>query len=148
MAEEIPKTENNVKCSFCGNETFCEQCAKDPSMIEKFEHICYDCYQRMGSQIPPEIQEKTHTCIPPEKAAEEFGKFLDGMTGRAFDELWNQEKKKLREMSKQDLAQASFFEGARFMFQMMQKLQQPEEGEAEAGGPAEKKEGQAKEAKK
>ncbi len=145
MAEDKPKAENNVKCSFCGNETFCERCSKDPSDIEKFEHICYDCYTRMGSQIPLEIQERTHTCIPPEKAAEEFGKFLDSMAGRAFDELWNQEKKKLREMSKQELAQASFFEGARFMFQMMQKLQQPEE---EAGGAEKKESVQAKEAKK
>jgi hypothetical protein len=143
MAEDKPKAENNVKCSFCGNETFCERCAADASGIEKFEHMCYDCYTGMGSQVPPEVQEKTHTCIPPEKAAEEFGRFLDSMTGRAFDELWNQEKKKLREMSKQELAQASFFEGARFMFQMMQKLQQPEEEEA-----GKKESGQAKEGKK
>lgn len=141
MAEtkETGKTESNVKCSFCGNDTHCERCAADASGIEKFEHICYDCYVRMGSQVPADIQERTHTCIPPEKAAEEFGKFLDGMTGRAFEELWNQEKKKLREMSKQDLAQASFFEGARFMFQMMQKLEGAEEGES-----AEKKEGAQK----
>jgi hypothetical protein len=139
--KETEKTENNVKCSFCGNETWCEQCTLNPAGIEKFEHICYDCYQRMGSQIPAEIQERTHTCIPPEKAAEEFGKFLDSMTGRAFDELWNQEKKKLREMSKQEISQASFFEGARFMFQFMQKLQQPEDEKAETGNAAGKKEG-------
>ena len=150
-AKETAKTESNVKCSFCGNDTFCGVCKKDPSGTEKFEHICYDCYVGMGSQISPEIQEKTHTCIPPEKAAEEFGKFLDGMTGRAFEELWAREKKTLRDMSKQDLAQASFFEGARFMFQLTQRLNENPEGEAEEGdeggaedgkegGPAGKKE--------
>jgi len=131
MAEEKPETQNNVKCSYCGNDTFCDSCQKAPDNTA--EHMCFECYQQMGGQMPQD--KKVHLCIPPEKMVELYERFLDDNTGHAFEELWNAEKKKLKEMSKQEIAQACFFEGARFMYAFMQKMsaeqagQQPEKAE-------------------
>ncbi len=126
--KEETQEDKNVKCSFCGNDAYCDACKKDPASAAKFEHMCYDCYQRMGGQLPENVKDKTHICIPPEKLQENFERFLNEMTGRAFDDLWSAEKKKLKEMSRQELAQASFFEGARFMFGLMQRMsQEPEQ---------------------
>ncbi len=112
----------NVQCSFCGNGTMCDQCTKNPAGMNSSEHMCYDCYQKMGGKIPENVRDKTHVCIPPEKVQENFENFLNQMTYRAFTDLWGAEKKKLKEMSRQDLAQTSFFEGARFMFDFMQRM--------------------------
>lgn len=115
---------NNVKCSFCGNDTFCDQCHSDPGKGAEKEHTCYECYQGMNGVLPENVKDKTHICIPPEKVAESFQQFINDVTFRAFTDLWNAEKKKLKEMSRQELAQTSFFEGARFMFDFMQKMSQ------------------------
>ena len=119
---EKKQSENNVKCSFCGNDTFCDQCQIDPTKGTEKEHMCYDCYQGMNGVLPENVKDKTHVCIPPEKVAESFQSFINDMTARAFMELWNAEKKKLKELSRQELAQTSFFEGARFMFDFMQRM--------------------------
>ena len=123
MAQEKKGPEDNVKCSFCGNDSFCDQCKADPSKAAGFEHMCYDCFQRMGGVIPENVKEKTHVCISEQKMQESFEKFMDQMTGRAFAELWNSEKKKLKDLSKQELAEAVFFEGARFMFNFVSRMQ-------------------------
>lgn len=133
MAEEKQEIQNNAKCSYCGNDTFCDSCLKAPD--KDAEHMCFECYQQMGGQMPAD--KKVHLCIPPEKMAELFQRYLDNNVGQAFEELWNAEKKKLKEMSKQEIAQACFFEGARFMYAFMQNMsaEQKPEG-AEAGGQA------------
>ena len=122
LTKNIKEKTNNVKCSFCGNDDWCDNCSKEPSKLASFEHSCYDCYQKMGGQFPENVKDKTHLCIPPEKVQENFERFLSEMTYRAFTDLWDAEKKKLKEMSRQELSQASFFEGARFMFGFMQKM--------------------------
>jgi hypothetical protein len=128
------QTDKNVKCSFCGNETVCEPCMAEQSKSASFEHMCYDCYQKMGGAVPESVRDHTHICIPPERVQENFERFMNEMTGRAFLELWNAEKKNLKSMSRQELAQASFFEGARFMFHFMQRMQQPPEPPSSGGG--------------
>ncbi|VVC03760.1 Uncharacterised protein [Candidatus Bilamarchaeum dharawalense] len=136
MTSEKPegkKENNNVKCSFCGNDTFCDQCQTDSAKGTNMEHVCYDCYQGMNGVLPDNVKDKTHVCIPPEKIAESFQQFINDVTARAFMELWNAEKKKLKEMSRQDLAQTSFFEGARFMFDFMQRMSKQEEHRHEEG---------------
>ena len=137
MAEEKQVVQNNVKCSYCGNDTYCDSCLRSP---EEVEHMCFECYQQLGGQMPE--GKKVHMCIPPEKMAELFQRYLDNTTGRAFEELWNAEKKKLKEMSKQEVGQACFFEGARFMYSFMQKMSadQAQEGGPAEGEPQEKKE--------
>ncbi len=119
------QADKNVKCSFCGNDTYCEQCSADMSKSSEFEHMCFECNQKMGGVVPENVRDKTHVCIPPEKLQENFEKFMNDMTARAFMQLWEAEKKKLKEMSRQELAQASFFEGASFMWHMVQRMQQP-----------------------
>ncbi|MDD5171479.1 MAG: hypothetical protein PHF60_00390 [Candidatus ainarchaeum sp.] len=118
---------HEVKCSFCGNDTTCERCMVEPASAAGSEHICYDCYQKMAGQLPENIRDRTHICIPPEKMQENFERFLNETTERAFVQLWDSEKKKLKEMSRQDLSRASFFEGARFMFSFMQQMSQEEQ---------------------
>jgi len=135
------QADKNVKCSFCGNDTYCEQCSADMAKSAEFEHMCYDCNQKMGGVVPENVRDKTHVCIPPEKLQENFEKFMNDMTARAFMQLWEAEKKKLKEMSRQELAQASFFEGASFMWHMVQRMQQPpQEPPAQGGEQAAKKE--------
>jgi hypothetical protein len=116
--------ETNVKCSACGKDTFCEQCQKEPGK-EGLEHLCFECYQNKGGQV--EQPETTHVCIPQEKLTEAYDRFLTDTTERAFDELWTMEKKKLKEMSKQELAKTSFMEGARFMLAFMRKMYEESE---------------------
>jgi hypothetical protein len=131
--------ERNVKCSFCGNDAFCDQCKALPEKAPDFEHMCYECYQRMGGVVPENVKDKTHVCIPPEKLQENFERFMSDVTSRAFSELWEAEKKKLKEMSRQELAQAAFFEGASFMWHFMQRMQQPPEPPQSQQPEAEKK---------
>ncbi|MEW6036053.1 MAG: hypothetical protein AB1529_05550 [Candidatus Micrarchaeota archaeon] len=153
---------NNVKCSFCGNEAYCEPCKNEPAKMAGFEHMCFECHQRMG-QVPENVRDKTHLCIPPEKLQENFERFMNDVTQRAFDDLWNAEKKKLKEMSRQELAQASFFEGASFMFHLMQRMSQqpaagpqppvsgnrePETGETKPGNSPPRAEGERSEQKR
>lgn len=110
--------ENNVKCENCGKDILCEQCAKEPG---DFKHLCLECYQK---GVLPKDKEKTHLVVPPEKLAEEYDRFLSQMVGGAFDDMWANEKKKLKEQSKQEIAQTCFFEGARFMLVLMRKMSQ------------------------
>jgi len=142
--ETSPKAgqpENNVKCSFCGDDTFCEQCRAAPEKAGEFEHMCYDCHQKMGGVVPENIRDRTHICIPPEKLQENFERFMNDVTGRAFMQLWETEKKKLKELSRQELAQAAFFEGASFMWQFVQRMnQQPPQGNQQGQEPEAKKE--------
>jgi hypothetical protein len=116
-------TEDNVKCSKCGKGTFCEQCAAGAEGDSK--HICLECYQKAGGQV--EDKEKTHVCIPQEKITEAYEQFLTDTTNRAFSELWTMEKKRLKELSKQDLAKVCFTEGARFMLAFMKRVSQDNE---------------------
>ncbi|MEW6722400.1 MAG: hypothetical protein AB1324_04005 [Candidatus Micrarchaeota archaeon] len=132
VAKKVDEAVNNAKCSFCGNDTSCEQCGKEA--VPGFEHMCYDCYQKMGG-VPENLKEKTHVCVPPEKMRENFERFMNEMTMRAFNELWNAEKKKLKEMSKQELSQASFFEGARFMFHFINRMSEKPPEQPDSGSP-------------
>jgi len=111
-----------VACSFCGNDTFCDPCKMNPVLWKGVEHICYDCYLGLGGNIPEKVKENIHVCIPPEQFQVNFERFMNENTQRAFFGLWNNQKKRLKEMSKQELAQATFFEGARFMFAFMQQM--------------------------
>lgn len=137
--EKGEQSDKNVKCSFCGNDTFCEQCKADMSKSADFEHMCYDCNQKMGGAVPENVKDKTHVCIPPEKLQENFERFMNDMTARAFMQLWESEKKKLKEMSRQELAQAAFFEGASFMWHMVQRMQQPPQEPVQGQGAEQKK---------
>jgi len=111
-----------VKCSVCGNETKCEQCGAES---EKAEHLCLECYQKQGGKV----KEGMHVCIPKEKVEEAYDKFLANMIQGASEEMWNAEKKKLKELSKQELSKTSFFEGARFMLAFMRRVSQESEKE-------------------
>jgi hypothetical protein len=130
---EAKEKDTNVRCNYCGNDTLCAECQRVPGKENESEHICFDCYQNNKGELAPEKKDKTHICIPPEKLAQAYEKFLDDTTRRAFQDLWEGEKKKMRELSKQDLAEAAFFEGARFMYSFMQKMS----AQSEEAGPVE-----------
>jgi hypothetical protein len=153
MEEKKTEDKANVRCSYCGNDTLCGDCQRQPGKENDFEHICFECYQNNKGEIAPEKKEKTHVCIPPEKLAEAYERFLEDTTRRAFSELWEQEKKKMRELSKQELAEAAFFEGARFMYAFMQRMAGPgaegsEEGHEGHGHGGHSHEGHQHEEKK
>jgi hypothetical protein len=94
-AEKKTEEKTNVRCSYCGNDTLCVDCQQQPGKEENFEHICFDCYQNNKGEISPEKKEKTHICIPPEKLAQAYERFLEDTTKRAFQEMWEQDKKKI-----------------------------------------------------
>ena len=111
-----------VKCSLCGINTKCEQCEKDS---EDIEHMCFECYEKH----PKQAKEDMHLCIPKTKLDEAYDKFLVNMINGASSELWKSEKKRLKELSKQELSKTSFFEGARFMLNFMRRVSEESEKE-------------------
>jgi hypothetical protein len=117
MTDEV-KSEGNVKCSGCGKDTVCEQCKAGAE--GQFKHLCMECYQKAEGKV--DDKEGTHICIPQEKIMEAYDQFMTDMTNRAFSELWASEKKRLKELSKQDLAKMTFTEGARFMLHFMRRM--------------------------
>ncbi|MBU0532563.1 hypothetical protein KKB44_03650 [Candidatus Micrarchaeota archaeon] len=111
-----------MKCSLCNNETTCEECKKEKK--EDFKHICFECYKKKEGKVDTE---KTHVCIPPEELSKAYDRFIGDTINHAFNDLWDAEKKKLKELSKQDLARTSFFEGANFMLEFMRRISQENE---------------------
>jgi hypothetical protein len=121
-------TEKNVRCNICGIELPCEQCRDEPEKFEGFAHLCYSCYKK-GAEIPD--KEKAHLCIPEDKLNEEYQKFLGEMAASTYLDMWESEKKRLKDLSRKELGQTCFLEGASFMLQLMRKMSQ--EGAEEEG---------------
>ncbi|MBD3210116.1 hypothetical protein GF318_01925 [Candidatus Micrarchaeota archaeon] len=117
--------EENVKCDFCGKGTYCETCGKSPESKGEFRHMCFECFQKEGGKV--EDKDKTHVCIPPEEVSKAYERFIGDVTQKAFSDLWGSEKKRLKELSKQEIARTCFFEGAGFMLEFMKRASKESE---------------------
>lgn len=109
--------DEKVKCSFCNKEILCP-----PTMLNSEKHICFECFQ-----TKPEIQEmdlgRVHIDIPPDKISEIGPDLLMGdvMSG-VFPEVWQDNKEKLKDLSKKDLAQEMFAAGAMAILNLMEDM--------------------------
>src|SRR3989338_9126474 len=116
-----------VLCSFCHKEILCP-----PDMLHSDKHICFECFQ-----TKPEIQGmdlgKVHIDIPPDKI-KEIGPDLmvSHVVSGFFPELWQENKEKLKELSKQDLAREMFAAGAMSIIEVMEELRVKEARHAES----------------
>ena len=98
-----------VNCSFCGKQI---ECPAD--MLDKAEkHACFECFTRIGDTISDADLDKIHVDIPAEEASEMIAEQIaEEMVGKVFPELWAEHKEELKEMSKKELAEEMFAEGA------------------------------------
>jgi len=107
--ENKPKSVN-VNCSFCGKEIECPE-----NMLEKSKkHMCYECFQNLRDKPPSEEMSNIHIDIPTDKLLDEV--MPEAMTSQIvediFPQIWKGSKEKLKVLSKKEIAEAMFGEGA------------------------------------
>jgi len=99
MVEEIVK----VSCDFCGKEIECPE-----HMLDSPKHCCYECFQKIGDEIPKEDLDQIHVDMPLEQ-------FMDDLASQAtetiFPMIWSRAKKEKSNLSKKELAESMFYAG-------------------------------------
>ena len=90
-----------VNCSWCGREIECPE-----DMLNAEKHGCFECFKKLEEgKIKIENPEKVHFDIPSEELATKVAEIY---CEKAFPEIWNQNKKELKELSKKELAETMF----------------------------------------
>ncbi|MBI5046427.1 hypothetical protein HZC07_01720 [Candidatus Micrarchaeota archaeon] len=128
LSEAGSVVEKKLPCSSCKKEITCPE-----HMMTAERYLCYDCFKQTKSQLSEDQLQKTYVDVPANNP-EAFQGFIEGMVGDAFIDIWSKEKDNLKELSKKELAQALFFEGAFFMFNFMQAMSEEARKEAEQPG--------------
>ncbi len=107
MANEKDEEIVKVNCSYCGKEIECPK-----SMIDKVEkHACLDCFEKLPKD--KNNQTKVHVDIPMNEAIEDIAReFASKQSREGFPEIWGEHKDEMKEMSKKELAEKMFYEGA------------------------------------
>ena len=98
-----------VNCSFCGKEIECPE-----DMLESSEkHMCFECFQNMDRKEMPRDLSKVHVDIPMNKVDEIIPEEMtNSLIEEVFPDVWQERKKELKEMSKKEIAEEMFGEGA------------------------------------
>ena len=115
-----------VPCSFCGKEIECPE-----KMLKVDKHMCYECYKNPPAEISEKELSKIHIDIPVNKLN---GMFYDAVAAQmkeiTFPKLWQERKSELKEISKKELAELMFVEGAMmgagFLFETMKEKEENE----------------------
>lgn len=126
-----------VDCSFCGKEIECPE-----NMLEKSEtHMCFECFQGIDDKKMPKDTSKVHIDIPQDKFNDVLPEAMtNSLVEEAFPEIWKERKRKLREMSKKELAEEMFGAGAYIAISdMMRALKHETERESKTKGKVVKK---------
>lgn len=117
-----------VNCSFCGKEIECPE-----DMIESKKHACFECFMELDKKPPEEKPdfERIHVDIPTDKMDEVMPKIMmDSLMGEFFPELWREQKARIKEMSRKELAEAMFAAGASIaIHSLLNAGKEPEEME-------------------
>ena len=97
----------NVNCSYCGAEMDCPQ----DMLAESEKHMCFACFQQQDlTKIDPA---KVNIEIPNDKMDEVIPEvFVNSIMQEAFPEVWQGKKEELKELSKKEIAEMMFSEGA------------------------------------
>ncbi|MBI2449501.1 hypothetical protein HYV49_04355 [Candidatus Pacearchaeota archaeon] len=123
MTEEETENEEEkivkASCSFCGKEIECPE-----KMLKVDKHMCYECYKNPPVEISEKELSKIHIDIPINKLNEMFyDAVATQMKEIAFPKIWQERKSELKEISKKELAELMFLEGAMagagFLFETM-----------------------------
>jgi len=110
----------NVNCDFCEKQI---ECPKD--MLEKSKkHMCHECFLEKAENGSDEELKDVHVDFPTENLIEETAnKMVNEMVAEMFPIVWNEDKHKLKELSKKDLAYEMFGAGAYIALSNFMKLQ-------------------------
>ena len=100
-----------VNCSFCGKEIDCPK-----NMLKSKKHACYDCFKKIGDEIPAKEVGKIHVDFDMGQFEEDMPSFLaENATATTFPEIWKMHKIEIKKMSKKEMAKEMFFRGAETM---------------------------------
>ena len=116
-----------VNCSFCGKEIDCPE-----NMLKSKKHACYDCFKKIGDEIPARELGKIHVDFDMEKFGEDMPSLLaENTTAVTFPEIWKNHKKEIKNMSKKEMAEEMFFRGAETMAYALNNFSKELESEDE-----------------
>ncbi len=104
---------NKISCSFCSVEIECPE-----NMMHYEKHSCYNCYKKIGKEIPKENLGKIHVDVPKDEMVK-TGEFLEAVIGKGFEQFMSQSKNELKMASKKEAMRESFMAGASFMLQFI-----------------------------
>ena len=115
-----------VPCSFCGKEIECPE-----KMLKVDKHMCYECYKNPPTEISEKGPSKIHIDIPTDKLTEIFYEGIaKSIKEEIFPKLWQERKEELKNLSKKELAELIFIEGAvmgaGFLFDTMKEKEENE----------------------
>ena len=114
--------ENSVKvnCDFCTKEM---ECPKE--MLEKSKkHMCHICFEKRIEKGSGEDLKDVHVDYPADSLIEETAnRMVHDMVEDVFPKMWSNEKNKLKEMTKKELAYELFERGAYITLSTVLKLQ-------------------------
>lgn len=98
-----------INCSFCSKEIECPE-----DMLDKVEkHACFDCFDKLEENMSDEEIEKIHVDIPQDKFNETIAdKIVSHMMKGFFPTFWQKNKEDFKELSKKEIAETMFEEGA------------------------------------
>src|SRR3989338_7354989 len=102
-----------VNCSFCAKEI---KCPKD--MLQKSKYICYACFT--NTELPDEKLEDVYVDIPRDEMEEFIPEAMTrSLLSAVFPDIWKERKQDIKALSKKDLAEEMFGEGAYHAFHMI-----------------------------
>ena len=104
---------NKINCSFCATEIECPE-----NMMHYEKHACYNCYKKIGKEIPKENLGKIHVDVPKDEMVK-TGEFLEAIIGKGFEQFMSQSKNELKMASKKEAMREAFMAGASFMLQFI-----------------------------
>ena len=116
-----------VNCSFCGKEIDCPK-----NMLKSKKHACYDCFKKIGDEIPAKEVGKIHVDFDMGQFEEDMPSFLaENATATTFPEIWKMHKIEIKKMSKKEMAKEMFFRGAETMAYALNDFSKESESEDE-----------------
>lgn len=133
----MDKKSVKVKCSFCGKEIECPE-----DMLKEVEkHACADCFRNIRDNLPEEEIKKLHVDMPLEELNDDMAEGIaDKLVEDEFSSVWQDSKNDFKEMSKKEVAEEMFWQGAYMaMVGFLEMLRMKEEGGEEDDEPSESK---------
>lgn len=115
----------NINCSFCGKEIECPK-----NMLNAKKHACYECFMKIvNKKIPIEEElEKIHIDMPRDKFEEAMPSIMgDDLASTTFSDVWKNNKDRLKERPKKDIAEEMFALGAKMMMEEVLRLEKETE---------------------
>ncbi|MBD3203976.1 hypothetical protein GF327_06760 [Candidatus Woesearchaeota archaeon] len=111
MIDYSDKKIHEVECSFCNEKITCPE-----DMLDSDKHACYSCFNELKDKLSEDEKSKIHVDMPMSDMADML---LDTMIEIAYPEFWKENKSKIIQMSKKEIAEEMFAAGASAVVEMM-----------------------------